>query len=141
MRRTKVFLDTSYAIALSSTKDRHHLNAVSLADALVKDRTKLVTTRAVVIEIGNALGKQRHRQAAVTLLGSIEKDQMVDIIPITEELYKLGFELYKQRTDKEWGLTDCISFVAMRQRNLTEALTADSDFEQAGFKALLRGAM
>jgi uncharacterized protein len=41
------------------------------------------------------------------------------------------------RRDKEWSLTDCISFVVMKERGLTEALTADHHFEQAGFKALL----
>jgi len=40
--------------------------------------------------------------------------------------------------DKEWGLTDCISFVVMKDRKLTDVLTTDHHFEQAGFKSLLR---
>ena len=56
----------------------------------------------------------------------------------TQELYRSAFDLFSQRTDKEWSLTDCISFVVMQQRGLTEALTSDGHFEQAGFKALLR---
>jgi predicted nucleic acid-binding protein len=42
------------------------------------------------------------------------------------------------RHDKAWSLTDCTSFVVMRQHRLTEALTTDHHFEQAGFKMLLR---
>jgi predicted nucleic acid-binding protein len=49
-----------------------------------------------------------------------------------------GVELYRNRSDKDWSLTDCISFVVMTREGITEALTADRDFEQAGFKALLK---
>jgi len=138
MPRTEVFLDTAYAIALSSPKDEYYEKANQLADQLEADATKLVTTRAVVLELGNALAKQRHREAAVALLESLAQDPNVEIIPITEELYGRGFELYRHRPDKEWGITDCISFVVMQERGLTEALTTDEDFEQAGFRALLR---
>ncbi|MCI0489159.1 MAG: type II toxin-antitoxin system VapC family toxin [Blastocatellia bacterium] len=138
MPRTEVFLDTSYAIALSSSKDEHHEKALALADELEADETKLITTRAVILEIGNALSKQRYREDAVRLLESLEQDHKVEIIPISEELYERGFKLYRDRPDKAWGITDCISFVVMQERGLREALTTDEDFEQAGFVALLR---
>jgi hypothetical protein len=48
-----------------------------------------------------------------------------------------GLDLFAGRSDKNWSLTDCISFVVMQDEGLTEALTGDSHFEQAGFKALL----
>jgi len=140
MLKTEVFLDTAYAIALSSSKDKHHEQALFLAGELESDHTKLITTRAVMLEIGNALSKQRYRIAAVQLLESLEQDRTVEIIPLSEELYKAGFELYQESEDKEWGITDCISFVVMRERGLREALTTDEDFEQAGFIALLRDA-
>ena len=138
MPRTEVFLDTAYAIALSSPYDEHHEKASSLAEHLEADRTRLITTRAVLLEIGNALSKRRYREASIILIESLEQDSNVEIIPVTEELYERGFELYRQRRDKEWGITDCISFVVMRERGLIEALTTDEDFEQAGFIALLR---
>ena len=53
-------------------------------------------------------------------------------------LFEAGLRLYASRRDTEWSLTDCISFVVMKQHNLTEALTADHHFEQAGFIPLLR---
>ncbi len=58
-------------------------------------------------------------------------------VPLTDELYQQAFDLFRDRPDKEWGLIDCASFVVM-QRGLTEALTPDEHFEQAGFRALLR---
>ncbi|KAF5428591.1 hypothetical protein C5S39_11130 [Candidatus Methanophagaceae archaeon] len=49
-----------------------------------------------------------------------------------------AIDFYRDREDKEWGLTDCISFIVMGDQGLTDALTADEHFEQAGFRALLR---
>ena len=139
MSRTEIFLDTAYAIALSSSRDEQHQKALFLADQLEADGTKLITTRAIMLEIGNALSKQSYRQSAVEILESLEHDPSVEIVPITEELYNQAFDLYRQRADKEWGITDCISFIVMSERNLQEALTTDKHFQQAGFKALLGG--
>ena len=97
-----------------------------------------MTTRAVLLEVGNALSKQRSRQAAVRLLDSLEADPQVDIVPVSEPLYARALQLYRERPDKEWGLTDCVSFLVMWDRNLTEALTTDEHFQQAGFRPLLR---
>jgi predicted nucleic acid-binding protein len=59
------------------------------------------------------------------------------VIPVSDTLFQLGWQLYCQRLDKDWGLTDCISFVIMQQENITEAFTTDKHFEQAGFIRLL----
>lgn len=60
------------------------------------------------------------------------------VLPATPELFEAGLQLYQQRPDKEWALTDCISFHVMQERGLTNALAYDHHFEQAGFVALLR---
>jgi len=133
-----LFLDTSYAIALSSPSDQLHEPAVRAAERIESERASLVTTRAVTLEIGNALSKLKYRRAAVELLQSLEDDPAVEVVPLTEELYERAAQLYGARADKEWGLTDCVSFVVMRERGLTEALTADEHFSQAGFRAVLR---
>jgi len=135
---TDVFLDAAFAIALSAPNDQYHEAAVILAEQLEVDGARLITTRAVVLEIGNALAKLRYRQASIELLISLEEDPTVEIIHISEELYVRAFQLYQARPDKEWGITDCISFMVMQDRNLSEALTTDEHFEQAGFRALMR---
>lgn len=136
--RSKVFLDTAYAIALSSPKDEHHEQALQLAEEIEAERVRLITTRAVILEIGNALARQRHRAAAIELLESLEFDPEVEIVAATEELSAQSFELYCMRPDKEWGLTDCMSFVVMWEQGITAALTTDKHFVQAGFAALLQ---
>jgi uncharacterized protein len=134
----EVFLDTSFAIALSSVTDRSHLRAVKLADQIEINKTRLVTTQAILLEIGNALSKQRYRAAAIQLLESLETDSSIEVVLLTNSLYRSAFNLFKQRKDKEWGLVDCISFIVMQNRGITDALTADIHFQQAGFRALLR---
>ncbi len=135
---SEVFLDTAYAIALSSPGDRFHRRASRVAGQLRAARTRLVTTRAVMLEIGNALARQRYRRAAVRLLLALEADPQVEIVPLSEPLYKRALQYYRERSDKEWGLTDCISFVVMHERGMTAALTTDEHYRQAGFQALLQ---
>jgi len=134
----KVFLDTSYAIALSSTQDSFHHQALILAEEIEAKSVKLITTQTILLEIGNALAGQRHRQKAILLLEALSADNGVEIVSLTDTLYERAFQLFRNHTDKAWGITNCISFVIMRERKLTEALTADHHFEQAGFRALLR---
>jgi len=133
----EVFLDTSFAIALSSVSDKNHLKAIQIADQVEKSQTRLVTTQAILLEIGNALSKKKYRLAAIQLLESLEADPNVEIIELINPLYTEAFELFKNRRDKEWGLVDCISFIVMENRGITDALTADRHFSQAGFRALL----
>ena len=135
---TEVFLDSSYAIALASPSDLHHVRAVELADQLERAGTRLITTRAVALEIGNSLARQDHRAAALALLELLESDPTIEVIPLSEPLYQSALDLFRQRRDKDWGLTDCLSFVVMAQRGLTDALTTDGHFRQAGYRALLR---
>ena len=98
---SEVFLDASYAIALSSVKDQYHQRAVALSEKLELDGTRLVTTRAVILEIGNALSKQKYREAAIELLTSLSEDPTVEIIPLSEMLFDRAFTFYQSRQDKE----------------------------------------
>lgn len=134
---SEVFLDTAYAIALANAKDQFHHKAVDLAKQLRLYKTNLITTRAVLLEIGNALSGQRFRGAAVKLLDALEADPTVGIVSLTDGLYAQALNLYRTRLDKEWELVDCLSFVVMRERKLASALTTDMHFQQAGFRILL----
>jgi predicted nucleic acid-binding protein len=129
-----VFLDTSYILALVNTKDRLHPAARKLSEAFFNP---VVTTEAVLTEIGNSLCKVQWRSLGAEVIGDLRNDPETEIIPVSSELFSGGLELYTDRTDKEWSLTDCISFVVMKAYKLTEALTSDHHFRQAGFNVLL----
>ena len=80
------------------------------------------------------------RSDAIGRLEAIERDSRIEVVPLSEDLYVQAADLFRQCADKEWGLTDCISFVLMREKGLQEALTTDTHFRQAGFRALLLAA-
>lgn len=128
----ELFLDTSFAIALASKKDDLHPRAVSLAQEIKSQQNSLITTQAVLLEIGNSLSRFSTRSFCIAFLEELESDSITDV------LYDKAFDLFRSMRDKEWGLVDCISFIVMRERGSNHALTADEHFVQAGFRALLR---
>ncbi len=133
----KVFLDSAYVIALLSSTDKYHQQAEKLAEQMEMKETKLVTTQAIVLEIGNALAKMRYRRAAIELIDSFIEDPNIEIVSLSQRLWERAINRFQERPDKEWGLTDCISFIVMEDYGLTEALTTDNHFNQAGFQVLL----
>ncbi|MGH2584369.1 MAG: type II toxin-antitoxin system VapC family toxin [Dehalococcoidia bacterium] len=135
MNRVWRFIDTSYWIALTDTGDQYHARAQSLAARI---EPPFVTTDVVLLEVGNALSAMRWREIGVALLADIRASQDVEIVHLDPELFARAVELYSTRPDKEWGLIDCVSFIVMQDRGITEALAADQHFIQAGFRALLR---
>jgi predicted nucleic acid-binding protein len=100
--------------------------------------TILVTTHAVLAEVGDSFSRPPYRVAATRLLRALQRDSTVLVLPIDSELFSRGYQLFVDRPDKSWGLTDCISFALMQERDIHDALSADQHFEQAGFRALLR---
>ncbi len=130
-----LFLDTSYLIALLADDDAHHAKAVAAKRA---GRSPLVTTEYVLIELGDSLNHPLSRGLAAEAIELLRRDRTVRVIPASTELLEEAIALYRNRMDKAWGLTDCCSFVVMQQEGLSEALTSDQHFQQAGFKAILR---
>jgi uncharacterized protein len=132
---TPVFVDTSYYVAILGPRDRHHARAVDLGRTLGRPA---IVTEFVLLELGGAMSRGVDRQTFIDFLPHLRSDPDTLIIPASEQLFQRGVELFAERLDKQWSLTDCTSFVIMREYGLTEALTADHHFEQAGFVALLR---
>jgi uncharacterized protein len=129
------FADTFYFLALLSADDSAHKAAWRYAAEL---GSWIVTTDWVVIEIADALSSPAQRGAFLALWEEIRNHPAIEIIPADRTFLPRGLDLYSRRPDKGWSLTDCISFVVLDDRGLTEALTGDHHFEQAGFLALLR---
>lgn len=128
-----VFADTFYFLALLDQRDEHHKRVLRFAASY---REEFVTTRWVLAEVANALGGSPIRAATVRFLQRLEHDASFHIIGDNDSLYERGFALYASRLDKEWSLTDCVSFVVMKDEEIEDALTRDHHFNQAGFKPL-----
>jgi predicted nucleic acid-binding protein len=133
-----VFADAGYWIALFNPRDQLHTKAIRVSHTL--QGRPIVTSQMVLTEFLNhyaALG-QPFRQRAVQVVRSLQDDADVEVVPQTEAQFASALTLYAQRPDKEWGLTDCTSFLIMQERGITEALAHDDHFHQAGFIPLLR---
>ena len=135
--RTPIFLDTAYVNALVNTRDQWHDAAVQWERKLAADKRRLVTTEFVLVEIADGLAAVRFRVQAIQVIATLQASALVEIIPASSRLFTAALELYRSRGDKDWGLTDCASFVVMSEHSLSEALTADDHFRQAGFRILL----
>lgn len=131
----RTFLDTAFVVALVSPRDQHHARAAELSAAY--DGRPLLTTEAVVIEIGDALSRGNKEEAAAVIRRLLTKPE-IEVVRTTPEQFDAAFGLYESHADKAWGLTDCLSFVVMRDHGVTDALTHDQHFVQAGFTALMR---
>jgi uncharacterized protein len=129
-----VFADSVYFFALLNARDIIHQRAVRFA---TQSENPLVTTAWIITEVADGLCARATRESVVRLWDILQSSADVEIVLPSSELFQEGLERYRQRPDKNWSLTDCISFLVMEQRGITDALTADHHFQQAGFAALL----
>jgi hypothetical protein len=130
-----VFADTHALIAWLNPRDQAH---GAVANYLSVYTGRLVTTAWVLVELADALSAPTARMTAVAFLQAVRSDPLFDVVEFDAEVYRAGFDLFATRPDKAWSLTDRISFVVMTRRGLTDALTADHHFEQAGFHAIFK---
>jgi len=120
---------------LINPRDRLHARAVALNR---QPPGPLVTTEWVLAEVGDAFCFVEGRRRFLRLVELLRQQPDVEILPANSELFQRALLLYAARPDKEWSLTDCTSFLVMQDRGLTDALTHDHHFAQAGFRPLLR---
>jgi uncharacterized protein len=130
-----VLLDTSFVIALENRDDAHHERAKALDVELLRQGATVVLHWGIVFEIADGYARVGRRIKGMQLLERFEREY--PILPITDSLIRQASALYRSRPDKDWGLTDCASFIIMQRDGIREALTADVHFRQAGFTALL----
>ena len=131
----KVFIDTAFVVALVNPWDKYHIEATNLSQQYKNQ--PLLTTDVVLIEIGNALARN-HKTAAVQVMDAFRSSKEITIISLDNDLFEKAFDLYTKYADKSWGLADCVSFIVMRDYAITDVLTSDRHFEQAGFNILMR---
>jgi predicted nucleic acid-binding protein len=130
-----VFVDTFALIAWLNPRYNAHGAVAAYLDGF---SGQLVTTEWVLMDLADALAAPEARSTAVAFLKAVRADPLFEVVGYVPTAYQAGFDLFAARTDKSWSLTDCLSFGVMTARGLTEALTADHHFEQAGFRAIFK---
>ena len=136
MRR--VFIDSGYLVALVKKRDPYRAKALEVSAQLNQGQVEFITTTAVIYEFLDALSQPLYRQEAVQIWKLIQRTGAIEVTPITQALFEQAVDLYESRRDKKWGITNCMSFVVMNERGISDALAVDADFEQAGFTLLLK---
>ena len=131
------FADTSYWMALSRKRDQYNRHAVVWNRFVIQTKSIIVTTEAVLWEWLNAFSDASTRAVAAEGYRRAHADECIEVVPFQPELIDSAVQLYRTRPDKSWSLTDCLSFVVMEGRQLTEALTTDRHFEQMGMKVMM----
>jgi uncharacterized protein len=135
----RAFLDTSFVLALENRDDPYHERAKQIDRELLDQNCLLFLHWGILLEIGDGYARVDRREKGSQLLERLRHEQGYTVAPLTDALLDAAISLYHGRPDKDWGLTDCISFVLMQQEGVSEALTADIHFRQAGFMPLLLG--
>ncbi len=130
-----VFADAFYFVARLNRRDQHHERVLSFSRDF---RARLLTSDWVLMEVADALAGSLCRGRVRDFVHHLRQSSACEIIAASPELLDRALDLYQQHADKAWTLTDCTSFVIMREQDSTEALTGDRHFEQAGFAALLK---
>ena len=133
-----VFADAGYWIATVDDQDRLHLQARTVSQSL--GGVHIVTTELVLTELLNHIAGAGSiaRTKVAKFVRGLRLDPSVTVIPQANLSFEDALIRYERYRDKQWGLTDCASFVVMEQLGLTDALAYDHHFQQAGFRALLR---
>ncbi len=123
-----VFVDTFAWVAIINKSDNYHKICLKTLELFLRKKVRFVTTNYVIIETINALSKVEFRSALIAFINKLEKSPSVEIVNITDDIYKNAWALYQKRTDKDWGITDCTSFEVMRMLDIKKAFTFDRHF-------------
>lgn len=134
---TMVFADAFYWIAIVQPKNQWKEAAKHARDSL--GNVRLLTTDEILSEFlaGLSHGGEHVRRQAVRMVRAILADPNVTVLPQSHASFLRGLDLYQQRLDRRYSLTDCISMNVMREKSVTKVLTGDHHFAQEGFDVLI----
>lgn len=135
----RLLVDTAFVQALFNRSDQYHERARRWSHHLRRPdvAAEWWTTEAILIEIGNAFSSS-NRPAAAEFIRNAYHAPTIRVALVDTQLISRALHLYESRLDKTWGLTDCISFLVMKDQEIFDALTPDHHFEQAGFVAMMK---
>ena len=124
------FADTSYYIGMLSTRDQLHTRVAAVASRITG---RIFTSDFILLEVANFFTKPQDRTTFLSFLSTLRNHHATIVVPVSTSWFQRGVDLFAKRLDKEWSLTDCITFEMMSDLGLTHSLTADHHFIQAGF--------
>jgi predicted nucleic acid-binding protein len=134
MKRT--FLDTAYLIALEASDDQFHEKAKNHWHNFLAQKPRLVTTSYIFDEVTTFFNSRDKHEKAVEIGERILQSTSIEFIHVDESLFEAGWKTFQRNNDKQYSLTDCISFEIMEKKGIQTVLSFDHHFEQAGFRKI-----
>jgi uncharacterized protein len=137
---TDLLIDTSGWGNLIDPTQPFHQQTATLYRAARQQKHRILTTNYIITEVVALLTSPLRipRPQIIAFVQSLKDSPYIEILHIDPETDAQSWQLLASRQDKAWSLVDCSSFVIMEQNKITEALTNDHHFEQAGFIRLLK---
>ncbi len=135
-----VFWDTVAFVALGNRDDELHAVAIVVSQELAHANARILTTDAVLTEVANTFSKAALRPLAHQVIAAFQASvrlRVAQLVHVDAGLWQRGWQFFLDRPDKDWSLTDCISFLVMQDRKVRRAFTADRHFEQAAYEKLM----
>jgi predicted nucleic acid-binding protein len=129
----RLFLDTSFVIALRMARDQNASKAREQWERCRVQRDQFLTTSLVLAEVAAFLNTRGHHADLAETGRLLTYSPTVRFIWADEVLLRAGWNLLLSRPDKRWSLADCVCFALMNREGVSEALTFDEHFAQAGF--------
>src|SRR6266404_9023397 len=129
-----ILVDAGYFIALFTPDDELHERAIAWS-AHVNE--PLVVTEYVLLECVNKFSRPKDRPSAHALVEHVRTNPIFDLVHASAQLFADGLSLHRDRPDKEWSLTDCISFTVMTERKIGRALAYDRSFRASRLRSSL----
>jgi predicted nucleic acid-binding protein len=137
MAAPDAFIDTSALYALIDKRDTHHAAARDAVGALLRSGRRMVTSDYVIAETINLANARGGTQVALRILDLLERSAGIRVEWIGPLRFDQTKAFFRKRSDHPVSFTDCSSFVVMRELRLSDALTTDRHFRQAGFQVLV----
>jgi len=128
-----VFIDTGYLLALEIINDQHHQAATRHWQGIVAALPRLVTTSYVFDEVVTLFNSRGQHAKAVQVGNNLLRSLSVQFIHVDTALFYEGWTYFQRHQDKDYSLTDCISFLVMQKLGIRTAFAFDQHFVQAGF--------
>lgn len=130
-----IFLDTSGLLCLFDASDAKHQTAKTYFDIAVN---KIVTNYVVAEFVALAHARRMPRSTALEFVVDLHHSSEVMMIYLDDQLHQVALATLQSRLDKSWSRCDATSFEVMRLYKITDALTTDHHYEQAGYRSLLK---
>ena len=136
MSKNTVFVDTGVWYAMADKSDQYHKKATEYTKKLVTSNINFVTTNLVVHETLMLLSRKTSKAAAIKFLDMIYSQDNIEIIENEDSIEQKAYRIFKKYADQDFSITDCLSFVIMKENRIKKAFTFDKHFKIMKFTVI-----